>query len=305
MATSAYYAWDRAGRPWRVARPIKAVGDRLRAHGYTTYYLGSDDEAHLQAETPEDHAPFSATGWPGRHPYPVVNALDVMPPNPGQKSKLTGKLLPSLQQLGAQLIADRKANHPGAAWLKYINWEPEGDYEGPCWHESWQPNHRRTASGDRGHIHGSGRTDTVDSSASDDYDLVARVTGDDLEDDMDKATFKAWLHEALEEARPFDAPAVRDRLKKAGWSDVSLRGAVDYALEAATAANRNAAAAVAAVAGSSGGVDEAAIAETLAPLLLDALSPDAVADILASKPAFAGLVVAAIGVKLAGQTNGT
>lgn len=180
MATSAYRRWDAAGRPWKVATPIKAVGERLQAHGYTVYTIGNDE--HLKGDFPEDHSPFGFTGWPGKHPYGWVLALDVMPPKRGQKSKIDGLPLPSLQALGRQIVADRHANHPGVAWLKYINWEPERDNGGPCWHDSWQPNHRRTASTDRGHIHASARTDYVTSRTADGYDPIARIRA--TEDDM-------------------------------------------------------------------------------------------------------------------------
>lgn len=191
MATQAYRNWDRAGRPWDVAAPIEAIGGRLRAHGYTVYYLGSDDSSHLQADVPEDHAPFSATPWPGRQPYPYVLAMDIMPPTAGARSKLDGKPLPSLQQISAQMRADKIANHPGMRWLKYMNWEPERNYGGACWHDSWQPSYSRRSSSDRGHTHMSGRTDYVTSTASNDYDPVARVRGED--DEMLKPDERAWL----------------------------------------------------------------------------------------------------------------
>ncbi len=175
MATSAYHQWDAAGRPWKVARPVKALGDRLRAHGYVVYFLGSDDESHLKSDLPEDHAPFSRTPWPGRHPYPYVLALDVMPPKRGQRSKIDGKPLPSLQALGKRIYADKQAGVRGVAWLKYANWEPDKNWGGRCFHDSWQPNHIRRTSGDRGHIHLSGRTDFHTSSVADGYDPVARI----------------------------------------------------------------------------------------------------------------------------------
>lgn len=173
MATSAYYNWDAAGRPWKVARPIKALGDRLRAHGYVIYYLGN--QSHQTADEPEDHTTFGVTGWPGKHPRGYVLALDIMPPRKGQRSKVDGKPLPSLQALGKQIRADKQAGHRGTAFVKYMNWEPKGDYTGPCWHDSWQPNHVRRASSDRGHIHLSGRTDFHTSSVADGYDPVARI----------------------------------------------------------------------------------------------------------------------------------
>jgi hypothetical protein len=177
MASPAYYSWVAAGRPWKFARPITAVGDRLRAHGYTVYYQGND--AHLQKATPEDHTPFSATGWPGGSPYPYCMAMDIMPPAAGAKSDLTGQPLPSLQQLAAQLRADKIAGQPAAGFVKYINWEPAGNNTGPCYHDSWMPGYARISSADRGHIHVSARTDYYLSGASDDYDLVARVMGDE------------------------------------------------------------------------------------------------------------------------------
>jgi hypothetical protein len=167
MATSAYYAWDRNGRPWREATPIKAIADTLRGHGYTVYTLG--DDSHLTADQPEDHAPFSATGWPKTSPYPYVHALDIMPP--------TTAGLPSLAQLGAQLYADRQFGT--ASWLKYMNWEPSGP-NGPCFHDEWQPGHTRSDSTDRGHIHISIRSDYTTSSAAANYDPVAAIRGVDM-----------------------------------------------------------------------------------------------------------------------------
>jgi hypothetical protein len=178
MASQAYYDWKADGSPKRFSRPITAIADRLQEHGYTVYQQGN--QAHLTHVPPEDHTFFSATGWPGKSPYPYCNAMDIMPPDAGQKSKLTGERLPSLQQLSAQLFKDKQAKHPGVAFLKYMNSEPAGDNTGPCYHDSWTPDHSRINSTDRGHIHVSGRSDSVTSTLSDDYDLVARVTGDDM-----------------------------------------------------------------------------------------------------------------------------
>lgn len=188
MATQAYWNWVSAGRPWKIAAPVKQLGDRLRGYGYTVYYLGADDRSHLQANTPEDHCPFSFTGWPVAHPYPYVTALDIMPPPAGSG-------LPSLQQLGAQIVADRNAGVPGTEWLKYLNWEPDADWSGRCWHDSWQPSFARRDSSDRGHIHGSGRSDKV-TDPGPVYDPVARIRNPapstpqpSEEDDMKPALF--------------------------------------------------------------------------------------------------------------------
>jgi hypothetical protein len=171
--SAAYTAWVADGRPWKFSRPVRSLGDQLRAHGYTVYYEG--DDRHLQKDTPEDHTPFSATGWPVKSPYPYCNATDIMPPKDGQVSKLTGRRLPSLQALGAQLRRDRLDGHPAVQFVKFMNWEPEGDNTGPCYQDSWRPDYARRDSTDRGHIHVSGRSDMHLSAVADGYDLVART----------------------------------------------------------------------------------------------------------------------------------
>jgi hypothetical protein len=172
MATKAYNEWVADGRPWKFARPVRDLGDRLAAHGYTVYFQG--DERHLTKDTPEDHTPFSETGWPVKSPYPVCVATDVMPPAAGQKSKLTGRPLPALTALAARLRTDKMNGVPGAAWVKYMNWEP-GD--GTCVQDSWKPGYARRDSTDRGHIHVSGRSDMIEYTGAAGYDLVARTEG--------------------------------------------------------------------------------------------------------------------------------
>jgi hypothetical protein len=192
MATQAYHNWVQAGRPWKLAPALVVLRDKLRAHGYTVYDLGSDNAHHLQAPTPEDHCPFSVTGWPSRHPYPWVLAIDIMPPRPGQRSRVDDLELPSLQKLGAALFAARQAGQ--LTWIKYMNWEPvrDNDLGGPCWHDTWQPGHLRRPSSDRGHIHLSARSDRYTDAHAADYDPVVAarsanielttVTGDDMAD---------------------------------------------------------------------------------------------------------------------------
>lgn len=228
MATSAYHNWDAAGRPWKPARPVDALAKTLRAHGYVVYVLGN--QAHQTAAFPEDHTVFSASSWPGKHPYPYVLALDIMPPRRGAKSKVDGKPLPSLQALGARLYADKQAGVRGVAWLKYMNWEPHDDYSGPCWHDSWQPTHRRRASTDRGHIHLSCRTDFHTSTVADGYDPVARIrkpsTPTPPEDDDMPLTDK-------------DAPVIRRALHSTeiGRTGVTFAAALD-SLRAAAVQSR-------------------------------------------------------------------
>lgn len=154
--------WNAAGRPWTPARPIAALTRTLRGHGYTVYILGNED--HATANPPEDHMPFSATGWPVASPRWYVHALDIMP----------GDGLPTLADLGAQLSRDKITGYPGAYPIKYMNWTPAG---GSCTHESWEPGHNVYGSSDAGHIHLSIRSDCTQHTAMDSYDPVARLRG--------------------------------------------------------------------------------------------------------------------------------
>lgn len=163
----AYEEWVRAGRPVSgTARPVARIGARLRGYGYTVYFIGNQE--HLEHLPPEDHTPFAATGWPGASPRWWVMAMDIMPPPAGSG-------LPSLQQIGAQMLADRKAGVPGMMWLKYMNWEPERNNGGACYQERFMPSHERRSSSDRGHIHQSARSDCHAVTYADDYDPVARI----------------------------------------------------------------------------------------------------------------------------------
>ena len=184
--------WRADGSPWHPATPIKDLAHQLSEHGYTVWCLG--DERHLKARPPEDHVPFGQTGWPGTQHYPVVMAMDVKAPGPGSG-------LPSLQELGRQLRADKMAGHPGLAWLKYMNWEPERDNGGPCWHETWMPEHHRRPSGDRGHLHLSCRTDYTTSTTAAGYDPVARLGNPNRkEDDV------SWTDDVIPVKYPAEDP---------------------------------------------------------------------------------------------------
>lgn len=166
MPARTYSSWVAAGRPVSgLARPAARLRDVLRRYGYTVYDIGNDD--HLRHVPPEDHTPYSDTGWPIDPPLWWMTAIDVMPPPAGSG-------LPSLAALARQIHDDREAGHPGAGWVKYMNWEP-GD--GSCRHCSWQPSHNQTTSTDRGHIHISTLGTVIDYADADDYDPVARVRG--------------------------------------------------------------------------------------------------------------------------------
>lgn len=162
MPSQGYYDWVRAGRPYTLARPARALRDRLRRYGYVVYDYPND--AHQEAVPPEDHTPYSATGWPGVSPRWYGMADDVMPSTkPG---------LPNWRDIGDQIYRDRQAGVSGIMWLKYMNRELPGT--NTCVQDRWTPGHSRKASGDRGHIHLSCRSDFHLSSAGDDYDPVAR-----------------------------------------------------------------------------------------------------------------------------------
>jgi hypothetical protein len=281
MTVDTFEKWAADGRPWKEAQPVADLTRRLRGYGYTVYELGND--AHLRAVPPEDHTPYSATGWPKTSPYPYVHALDIMPP--------TKAGLPSLAQLGAQLFADKQTG--AAAWLKYMNWEPSGP-GGPCWHDEWQPNHTRGSSTDRGHIHISIRSDYTTSTAAAGYDPVARIrTGDDdmpLTGAQDTALSIAWeVADALRDGQ--DVTEARHNPVwlvgqiKALAADVATLKTQLFALSAKDL------------------VDEQEVARQV----LAVLTPSGIADavLAALPPALAAQVVAELGQRLVDKQLGT
>lgn len=166
MTSKQHAAWIRRGKPWRVARPLQQLRDRLRAYGYTVYDLGND--SHLDHIPPEHHCPYSESNWPAFQGSPmpdVVTAIDIMPPGGGG--------LPSLQKLGAQLFADKQ--NGVAPWIVDMNWGPTSNNSAV--RDTWRPSHSRSSSSDTGHIHLSSRSDAIDSTAADSYDPVARLRG--------------------------------------------------------------------------------------------------------------------------------
>jgi hypothetical protein len=165
MPSPQHAAWIRSGQQWRLARPLAALRDRLRRYGYTVYDIG--DNRHLDHIPPEDHTPYSETGWPGTTPYGWVTAIDIMPPEkPG---------LPSLQALGGRIYADMQSGYAGVQWLKYMNWGPSSN--NTAVHDRWEPTHERSSSGDAGHAHLSCRSDATAWTQGDTYDPVARARG--------------------------------------------------------------------------------------------------------------------------------
>lgn len=142
MATAAFYDWVKAGRHWFPATPVTQYRTLLHIAGWPWETLGTiGDEAHLQAETPQDHCPFSVTGWPNPNPYPFVLALDVGH-DPGN-----GRDVNPLVEfwIGSARIGD-------TPWVKYIVWR------GMRWdvRNDWEP---VPADGHYDHAHISFRTD--------------------------------------------------------------------------------------------------------------------------------------------------
>lgn len=143
MTSPQHQRWINAGSHWRAAQPIaeyqRALEQTFHPDPITIGTIG--DTSHLDAEPPEDHTPYSETGWPVPTPYGVVTAIDYN--GPGWES------------WARFLIAERSAGrHP---WIKYINFQGK--------HYRWEPDLEVTPSSDwTGHVHVSIRSDWADRS---------------------------------------------------------------------------------------------------------------------------------------------
>lgn len=157
MATQAYYDWLAAGKPWHKAVPVAEYQAAFIKAGWPVSILGTiGDDAHLRADRPQDHTPFSVTGWPGPHPYPAVLAFDA-----GHRPERGFDMGPVV----AQWLAD--ARDGKTPWVKYIVWRGQSfdvrrDFE-PA-----------GASGHYDHAHVSFRTDWHDKSIGG-YPVVGKV----------------------------------------------------------------------------------------------------------------------------------
>lgn len=142
MTSRQHQDWLNRGKPDSgLALPLQLLANTLSSAGYTVYVYPND--AHLDAEPPEDHCYYSETGWPGTSLKWWRHAIDIMPPPASKK-------LPSLQSLG-QTIFNARQNGK-ITWLKYMNWPSDGNL-GRAVQDRWEPNHSRGTSGDAGHIH--------------------------------------------------------------------------------------------------------------------------------------------------------
>lgn len=187
--------WVRAGRPYSDSKPIKRFALTISGHGFTVYTY--PDKSHLVVTKPEDHTPFSATGFPTPAPRWYGNAADVMP----KADTAAGRA--ELAQLSRQVIADKDAGVPGTEWIKYLNWTDEA---GDCWHVSWQTGAKIvTRSTDKGHLHISGLSTWVfkDPAA---WDAVNRMHGSTGEDE--DAMGASWPPIEIKTDAPTSIPLV-------------------------------------------------------------------------------------------------
>lgn len=182
MAAKAYYAWDALGRPLEPCRPIRDYVTRLKLQfpraAQANLFGWYANEAHYTAVPPEDHTPFSATGWPQVSPQWVVFATDVMHrPDLGVDC---GVLFP-------YWLAEAKAGR--TPWVKYLIWQTKlYDVR-----NQWRP---VTNSGHFDHIHISIRTDHLNTSLGS-WSLVpgsAPNTGDDMAQMLIKDTSDGQLY---------------------------------------------------------------------------------------------------------------
>lgn len=142
MTSRQHQDWINRGKPDSgLALPLQLLANTLSAAGYTVFTYPND--AHLDAEPPEDHTYYSETGWPKASPKWWRHAIDIMPPP-------SGRGLPSLQTIGQRLFDARQSGQ--ITWLKYMNWPSTGDLAHAV-QDRWEPNHSRGSSGDTGHIH--------------------------------------------------------------------------------------------------------------------------------------------------------
>jgi hypothetical protein len=124
------------------------------------------NEAHLTADPPEDHTPFSATGWPLPTPLGVVTATDVMD-------------RPDLGVVCAELVPYwlDQCRSGAMRWVKYINWQGKR-YDV---RNGWAP---VPTAGHYDHAHISARSDNLDTtlagwSVTPGGDIMPALTADE------------------------------------------------------------------------------------------------------------------------------
>jgi hypothetical protein len=169
--SSFYDDWVADGKPWRNAKPVAEIIAKLKAArpaAANANCFGSiGNMEHLLADPPQDHTPYSQTGWPVHSPYPVVCASDIMHrPDLGV----------DCNAIHVHLLADAKAGK--LPWLKYWIWQGKR-YDV---RNNWVP---VAASGHFDHGHISIRTDHVNTSIGSWHPLPG------MDDDMDQR--EVWI----------------------------------------------------------------------------------------------------------------
>jgi outer membrane murein-binding lipoprotein Lpp len=144
MTSRQHQNWINKGKPNSgLVRPLALLRDLLRRAGYTVFDFPND--AHLDAEPPEDHTFYSETNWPGGQELWWMHAIDIMPTHGGA----------DLYALGQQIVAARNAGL--APFIKYINVPTDATLKKAVQHR-WEPDHAQGSSSDTGHIHISATT---------------------------------------------------------------------------------------------------------------------------------------------------
>lgn len=181
MASAAYMAWLTAGKPLTPCQPIRDYVTRLRvafprAANLFSWYA---NDAHYMAVPPQDHTPYSATGWPQASPRWVVFATDVMHrPDLGVDCNV----------LFPYWLAEARAGR--TPWVKYLIWQAKlYDVR-----NGWKP---VANSGHFDHIHISVRTDHLNTSLG-----AWSLNGDDMPFDQHNWEALIWRVEALIYNRP-------------------------------------------------------------------------------------------------------
>lgn len=152
MAIRTYSAWHDDGEPARWARPIIDLTDTLVDVVPGKHELGVlGNRAHLLDTPPQDHCPYSQTGWPIYSPYPFVHGLDWTAQGYARQFRWW--------------VSEARAGR--CRWVKYINIDRH--------HYSFQPGYAvRPSSDDPGHGHLSIRSDWTNLRAAHGWVTVRR-----------------------------------------------------------------------------------------------------------------------------------
>lgn len=149
MPSNSYYEWVAAGKPLTPALPVRQTVEQLKVAfpkaAQQNLFSWYANDAHYKAVPPQDHTPFSATGWPGTSPRWYVFATDIM-----DRSDLGV----DCDVLFTYWIGEARAGR--MPWMKYFIWQAK-IYDV---RNGWRP----TAGSDHfDHVHMSTRTDYINS----------------------------------------------------------------------------------------------------------------------------------------------